>query len=77
MANYDPGAWLKKKLIELQDNKVIKGLVLASIPNVEVDMPYDYGVISRHTKSFVYKNYEFNFNAEERYKYLEHIKTKN
>ena len=72
-ANLDRGFSLKRQLLKLKKEGVIKNLVLGeqSIPDVE--LPQDYFYTIRYISSFIYKGYEFNFDYENREKIVNEL----
>jgi len=67
-ANLDRGYSLKRELLKLKKAGKIKNLVLGeqSIPDVE--LPQDYFLTIRYIVSFIYGDYEFNFDYNNREK---------
>ena len=62
----DRGFSIKKQIIKLVEDGVVKNLVSGSIKTYDLKLPNDYAQLARYIKSFTFKGNIFNFNFNHR-----------
>ena len=70
----DRGFSIKKQLVKLTDEGIIKNLVSGSIKTYDLKLPNDYAHLARYIKSFIYKGIRFNFNFNARGEIIQGLK---
>jgi len=66
LKKYDIGYKVKKELVKLADDKVLKNIVFGSVLVYDVDYPTEYSLLGRYTKSFFYKRGFYTFDYPNR-----------
>ena len=62
----DIGFFINKILVERFREGIVKSLVAVPVANIDVDLPNQYQIVARNTKSFTYKNTDLYFEYKTR-----------